>query len=200
MFRRTLPCLALLLLACAAWAADPPAGDPRAIEGETFRMALPKGWQVQNWGPPAEVHGVQGEVMLVSAVVPDREHGAGDDPSQSKAYRKFWRERITHALKGISAEPGMQPSQPLTETQLQGQPFFASAAHDPTRHTFVQAYGLIGRAGTVFLVTLEGPIAADAGARKAVRSMFEGIHWKRGAAVSAPAAPGRQATPTVGPH
>ena len=168
-----------LVIVISSLAAVPVLSDEHAIETAAFRLELPRGWKGGGQGTPLRLRGPNSEVMLVTIATPD---AAGVDArvAKSQQFVGFWREGIRKALVGgVLEKPGMKTVEPLTERKLQALPFFRARAQDEVRGIFLSGYGLIGRGGAVFLVTVEGRLKDKAGAEAAAERMLEGIVWKQ---------------------
>ena len=61
---------------------------------------------------------------------------------------------------------------------MQGLPFFIAKSEDDQRGSFLSCYGLVGRGGAVFIITVEGWLRNKSTAEAAVESMIKNIVWK----------------------
>jgi hypothetical protein len=168
-----------LAIVIGSLAAVPVLSDERAIETAVFRLELPRGWKGGGQGTPLRLRGPNSEVMLVTVAMPG---AAGVDAriAKSQQFVGFWRDGIRKALVGgVLEKPGMKTVDPFTERKLQALPYFKARAQDEVHGIFLSGYGLIGRGGVVFLVTVEGRLKDKAGAEAAAERMLKGIVWKQ---------------------
>ena len=89
------------------------------------------------------------------------------------------RERIRQFLVGATSQQVMKPIEPFIERAVQGLPIFTAKSQDEQRGSFLSCYGLVGRAGTVFIITVEGWLRNKSTAEAAVEGMIKNIVWKR---------------------
>ena len=92
---------------------------------------------------------------------------------------QFWKERIRRALVGATSQQGMKATEPFTEKVMQGLPFFIAKSEDDQRDSFLSCYGLVGRGGAVFIITVEGWSRNKSTAEAAVVSMIKNICLER---------------------
>jgi len=116
---------------------------------------------------------------LISVAMPAPGDSNAGKMAGTSTMTDFWKEAIRKALVGAISQQGMKTTEPFTEKSMQGLPFFTAKSENEQRGSFLSCYGLIGRGGAVFMVTVEGWLKDKATAEAAVEGMFKSIVWKR---------------------
>jgi len=160
-------------------AAAPVAAEDSALETSVFRLQLPNGWNKEGQSTPLRARGPNSEVLLISVAMPAPGDSNAGKMAGTSTMTDFWKEAIRKALVGAISQQGMKTTEPFTEKSMQGLPFFTAKSENEQRGSFLSCYGLIGRGGAVFMVTVEGWLKDKATAEAAVEGMFKSIVWKR---------------------
>ena len=178
MFHRLALHSSFILMISIAVAA-PVAAQDNALETSVFRLELPRGWNKEGESTPVRARGPNSEVLLISVAVPAPGDSNASKMADTKPMTDFWKEGIRKALVAATSQQGMKTTEPFTETSMQGFPFFTAKSENEQRGSFLSCYGLIGRGGAVFMVTVEGWLKNKSTAEAAVEGMFKSIVWKR---------------------
>ena len=165
----------LLLLASSAAAHADSFLSEKGITTPAFTLRFPAGWKLLEKRAPVPVQGPNHEMMLISPIMPAPDAKQGMENSEELA--DFWRDKIKSALSGSVTQEGMMVVQPYRESEIDGMPYFVAAARVPKDGVFLGSYGLIGKNGVVFIVTVEGELKDEAKAKSVTESMLKSIQW-----------------------
>jgi hypothetical protein len=179
MFCRLVQHSALLVLVVSTAVAAPVLADDRVMETPIFRLELPLGWKTEGQGTPLRARGPNSEVLLISVAIPDPRDTNAGRMADTRQMASFWKEGIRRSLVGAISQPGMKQTEPFTERVSQGLALFTAKSQDEQRGSFLSCYGLIGHAGAVFIITVEGWLKNKPTAEVAVEEMIKTIVWKR---------------------
>jgi len=179
MLRRFALHTALLILVFSIGATAPVLAVDSVMETSIFRLELPAGWKEEGRSTPLRVRGPNSEVLLISVAMPAPGDANVDRMIDTKQMVQFWKEKIRTSLVGATSQQGMKPTEPFTERAVQGLPLFTAKSQDEQRGSFLSCYGLVGRGGTVFIITVEGWLRNKSTAEAAVEGMIKNIVWKR---------------------
>lgn len=165
----------LLCLASFASAAAEPLSES-GLKTSIYSLSFPEGWKLEKKAIPIPLRGPHGEMMLISAIMPDPNKQLPTSINDDDL-RKFWREKIHDALTSVVSQEGMQITQRFKETQVNGMPYISVASRMAKKDAFLAGYGLVGTHGVVFIVTVEGWSKDESSARKAAENMLKSVRW-----------------------
>jgi hypothetical protein len=169
--------MALPLCAIAAETAPP---NHEVVENSFYRLDLPKDWKIVTRGPPIQARGPHNELMAIDLGVPDLNVVSLDDPdavARLKPVADHWQNQIRGIMKDEVTQDGMTVTEPLTETIMNGRPFWRIKAVVDKDGGFVSAYGFVGPFGTYFLVRVAGMLNDKAASESAAETMLQNIVW-----------------------
>lgn len=169
-------CFCVLLVVSSTSFAEGPLSES-GIRTSIFALQFPPGWKLQEEKAPVPLRGPHGELMLISPILPAPNSKGPSGIETSREMQEFWRGKIKQALSSSVSRDNMTVTQPFEETKVSGLPFFMAASRDAKQGAFLGAYGLIGKNGVVFIVTVEGWLQDETTARAATEQMIKTIKW-----------------------
>jgi len=148
------------------------------IETHLYTLKYPDGWRLESKALPVAVQGPDSEIMLITPALPAPDSEATDKMKDTDAMYEFWRERIRRVIEQSISEENMTIVEPYQESAIGSLPLLSGCSHTTSDKSFLCVYGLIGKGGAVFLITVEGLLKHEKNARDETVNMLKSIEWK----------------------